>query len=363
MSTDISSHLFIRADAGPRVGSGHLVRTMALAKGWANSGGAVTFITRGENAALVEELRRSGAEIVELSGTHPDSQDLTITMQELRRKQSANPCVVIDGYSFDFAYQHALREAGFLTLVIDDYAHFDRYDADILLNQNLHASKSSYVDRCNADAVLLLGTGYVMLREEFGRYAKEQCEVPSIAKRILVTTGGSGCDGTLMKVLRALAAWKSADTEVVVVNGVPAGAAVSDFAAQSNVSIQTAADARTMADLMCWADLAVSGAGSTCWEMAFMRLPAILLVLAENQWSVADALHRSGAAFSLGSVEAIDADDIRAALSKLATDVHQRAAMIRAAGEIVDGQGVGRVVSAIASLAAAKPRLTGSNLC
>jgi len=37
-----------------------------------------------------------------------------------------------------------------------------------------------------------------------------------------------------------------------------------------------------MPELMAWADFAVSAGGSTCWELAFMGLPALVLIQAKE---------------------------------------------------------------------------------
>ena len=54
---------------------------------------------------------------------------------------------------------------------------------------------------------------------------------------------------------------------------------------------------------MAWADLAISGAGSTCWELACMGLPAVTLVLAENQRAIAEQLNAAGLVLNLGGTK------------------------------------------------------------
>ena len=47
-----------------------------------------------------------------------------------------------------------------------------------------------------------------------------------------------------------------------------------------------------MPELMARADVAVSAGGSTCWEVAFMGLPFLIVVLAENQEHIAKELEK-----------------------------------------------------------------------
>jgi len=46
--------------------------------------------------------------------------------------------------------------------------------------------------------------------------------------------------------------------------------------------------------------LAISAGGSTCWELAFMGVPIMVLMLADNQKSAAERISKEGFAVSLG---------------------------------------------------------------
>ena len=65
-----------------------------------------------------------------------------------------------------------------------------------------------------------------------------------------------------------------------------------------------------MAELMAWADLAIAGAGTTCWEMCLLGLPAIVIVVAENQRFIAAHLAEIGAAVNAGPSESIDCPEL-----------------------------------------------------
>jgi RimJ/RimL family protein N-acetyltransferase len=61
-----------------------------------------------------------------------------------------------------------------------------------------------------------------------------------------------------------------------------------------------------MAELMAWADMAISAAGSTCWELAFMGVPIMALILADNQKAVAEGISKEGFAVNLGWYKTFD---------------------------------------------------------
>ena len=60
-------------------------------------------------------------------------------------------------------------------------------------------------------------------------------------------------------------------------------------------------DAVDMAPLLAWADVMVAAAGSICWEICAMAVPAVLVVTAPNQTLAAGRLAELGAALSLGA--------------------------------------------------------------
>ena len=49
--------------------------------------------------------------------------------------------------------------------IVDDFAHIPRYHADVIINQNLHASALKY--RATPQATYLLGPRFALLRPEF----------------------------------------------------------------------------------------------------------------------------------------------------------------------------------------------------
>jgi RimJ/RimL family protein N-acetyltransferase len=102
-----------------------------------------------------------------------------------------------------------------------------------------------------------------------------------------------------------------------------------------------------MSGLMAWADAGVSAAGSTCWEMAFMRLPLILIVTAENQTGIAAGLDEAGCAVNLGWFGQVSESDLADNVSELLFDEKRRGKMSEAGSKIVDGRGADRVIETL----------------
>jgi UDP-2,4-diacetamido-2,4,6-trideoxy-beta-L-altropyranose hydrolase len=328
--------LLVRADANARTGIGHLMRCLALAQEWHSRGGEVTFITACDSGSLRQRLSGGGFQTVLLERCHPDPSDWAVTSEVLARHPDT--WVVLDGYHFDPDYQLHIRAVGHRLLVIDDTAHLDRYYADVLLNQNIYASQLDYV--CEPYTRLLLGSRYVLLRSEFQAWREWQREVPRVARKVLVTLGGGDPDNQTLKVVRALKHVDVDELQAVVVVGAsnPHYRELEVAIRDSLIEIRLVRDAG-MPELMAWADVAVTAGGTTCWEAAFLGLPSVLLVLADNQRDVATGLHERGIATSLGWWEQVNEAEMAQVLGALMKDVTRRIEMSQSGRNLVDGRG------------------------
>jgi spore coat polysaccharide biosynthesis predicted glycosyltransferase SpsG len=231
--------------------------------------------------------------------------------------------------------------------VIDDMAHLDYYYADVVLNQNINADRLRYT--CESTTRLLLGTCYALLRSEFLAWRGWQRQIPKVAGKILVTLGGGDPDNQTLKIVRALKQVDVDGLETVVVVGAsnPHFQGLQSATRNSQSAIRLVRNVTNMSDLMVWADVAVSAGGSTCWEMAFMGLPNVLLVLAENQRGIAEGLAEAGVSLNLGWFKQVMDEHVAEALYGLLGDHNLRQQMSRNGREIVDGVGGERVVSAL----------------
>ena len=336
------SYLVIRADANTRIGTGHLMRCLALAQAWRDSGGEVVFITACESPVLLQRLSDESFEAIQLDSPYPDPADLEATSQVLAAHPNA--WAVLDGYHFDEAYQKQVKEASHRLLVIDDMAHLEHYYADIVLNQNLHAGQLNYP--CEPYTQLLLGTRYVLLRREFLQWQNWKREIPQVARKVLVTLGGADLNNVTLKVIKAIHKLNVRDLEVKVVVGPsnPHIASLKEAVDHSLFAIHLLPSVESMPELMAWADVAVSAGGSTCWELAFMGLPAVILVVADNQRNIAEQLASMKVAVNLGWHENLSPVEITKAITRLLIEPQVRAEMAQRSQHLVDGESGARVL-------------------
>ncbi len=329
--------LLIRADADPRMGTGHVMRCLALAQCWIDNVGPVTLAAHRLPDGLRDRLVSDGVTVRMVSEDIADTVALA--------KELSAAVVVLDGYHFTGDDERVLHEAGFPVLALDDYGHTTHTHATWVLNQNLGASEETYAER-GPHTKLLLGSRYAMLRREFVAAVTHQRTCAVRADNVLVTMGGADPDNVTADVLRALA-WSSQGAQhmrVVVGGSNPHATTLEAIARADPLRITLLRNVADMPSLMAWADLAVTAGGTTCWELAAFGVPVAVVTIAENQVAVAAAVAAAGVGFDLGWPGTLRRDETIALLDCLIEDRETREMMSAAGRTAVDGWGVSRVV-------------------
>ncbi len=321
------------------------MRCLALAQAWRQRGGEVVFLSHSLSDSLQSRIISMGARFVSVAAPHPDSLDLDITLREL--ESSPSSWLVLDGYHFDANFPQRVRLAGHKVLLFDDYNHLPSYSADILLNQNLGAEQLAY--SCPPETLLLLGSRYALLRPEFTLQSVNRT-TPRVVRRILVTLGGSDPDNVTLKVLQALNLVDLEGVEIAVVVGIdnPHWDFLNRVLSEGfRHRVRFLKNPSNMAELMAWADLAVAAAGSTCWELAFMGLPSVTVIVSENQRGVATHLHEAGATFNLGWHGQVTPARLGDVIHMLCTDSTQRSIMSQVCRNLIRGSGAAEVLDVV----------------
>jgi UDP-2,4-diacetamido-2,4,6-trideoxy-beta-L-altropyranose hydrolase len=317
------------------------MRCLALVEAWRARGDRAFFLSRCVTTVLRERIVAAGASFLPLIG----DADLEMTLSSVADTKAS--VVVLDGYDFDLEYQRALRKGRCRLMVIDDVVRLPRYETDILLNQNLGAERLQY--SCNPDAELLLGAKYALLRREFAVWRRRLHAVPETARKILVTFGGSDARNVTLKVIQALRQLETARLQIRVVVGPvnPHIDELRDVAGSLSPRLELLTSVSEMASLMAWADVAVTAAGSTCWELACVGLPALTLVIAENQRAIGEELGAAGVVLNLGPHEDVPVERIASAVDGLLYSSFRRLRMSQRGRALVDGKGAERVAGAL----------------
>lgn len=329
--------LAIRADANARIGAGHVLRCLALAEAWRRAGGETFLFTADLPPFAAAAAERRGVAI----HSHASGDDAWRALNDWARI-NLGAWVALDSYDAGPEVHRSLRAAGARILAIDDVAARPDIDCDILLNPSIDADRLGY--RVGASTHCCFGPRYALIRDEFRRPpVARRFDRP--AARVVVTFGGADAHDQAGRVAGILAN-AAPPLTVEIVAGQAHRAVRREERASDGIHIRWREATGDMADLLASAEMAVCAAGSTCWELAHLGVPALAVIVADNQVKVATGLHAAGVLRNAGWFDAVSDADLASAIDGLRQDA-DRAEMSRRGRALVDGLGADRVVDAM----------------
>jgi UDP-2,4-diacetamido-2,4,6-trideoxy-beta-L-altropyranose hydrolase len=338
--TQIKRRIFIRADANPRFGVGHVMRCLALAQIAAQKGFNVYLVGRISVPWLREYFVKENISFTELTDDIPDTEKSENLLAQLARsspeKADAAGWIILDGYHFGPECHKAVHSAGYKLLVIDDYNHLPEYHCDILLNQNFGSEDFIYTGNIGHK---LLGPKYALLRPDFAS-ARTQAEnriFPEKVKNILLTLGGGDFSTYLDRIAPALAVPDLSDCTLRIIAGSMPETGIRAALRGCPASLEILRRVDDMPKLLLDTDLCITAAGSTCWELCCLGVPFLVHPVADNQqeiarWSILN-----------GTAKSFNMDNI----VSLMYDIEERRTLTDNAKTLTDGHGARNVVEAL----------------
>ncbi|MEU7850872.1 spore coat protein [Micromonospora parva] len=334
----------LRCDAGPRRGVGHLVRCLALAEEFLARGADVTVF------GTVERLDWATAELAARGIPLLPGPDSAAELVEAARRHELD-VLVLDSYDLDPAGAGALRAAGVYTVAIVDGDSRGQV-ADLYLDQNFGAELPGLPGR------LLAGSGYALLRDSVIN-ARPPVAPPATEvsrPRVLAFFGGTDAVGAAPVLTRVLVAAGHPMDLTVIVGRPEIEAEIEDVTPGRGQIIRPVPPTTSLPALITEADLVVSAAGTSTWELCCLGAPSALVCVVDNQRESYTRVVRHGLAAGLGELPELTAGGVagRAARATAARTLHgllsapqRRATLAARAWSTVDGQGRARVVDAV----------------
>lgn len=308
--------------ASATVGFGHLNRCLVLAGALRRMGMAVTFVMPASSPAATARVSAARFATETALVAHAD-------------------VVVVDDYDVDAAALSDLSTGRALCL-IDDLGERSLVGVSVLLNQNLNRPMYTSTTLTRQ----LLGPRYALVRDEFlaARLSPRQQ-----GARILITCGASDPRDAARRVFEIICSMPEWD-EITVLRG--PGAAHQDAwqrLARVHERLRFVDNPPNVAEVFCRADVVVTAAGSTCYELAALGIPFVTVVAADNQRAVAAPLAEAGLAPCAGTVDALDQELMRSLTRALlaSDDRPRRSSALR---DLVDARGAERVSAALLPL-------------
>ncbi|MFD1872384.1 UDP-2,4-diacetamido-2,4,6-trideoxy-beta-L-altropyranose hydrolase [Hymenobacter bucti] len=297
MSISAAPRLLFRADGNATIGLGHLVRLLALAdqlRGLAPG----MFLVREPTAAVAQLVTAAGWAVQALPAN-----SLWLAEADWLAQGFLKPTdvLVLDGYSFEAAYQRRVRASGCGLVYIDDLLAWPVV-ADLLINHSPGVVATDY--EAPADTRFLLGPAFSLLRRPFLEGAAAP-QAPTPIASALVCFGGADPLGLTVRTVRALLALPNLQRLGVLLGGAFGdAAALEQLAADAPgvpITIYRNVDAGALVELLRAYDVAVVPASTVLIEALVLGRPALTGYYADNQRALATYVHAHQQAFSVGN--------------------------------------------------------------
>lgn len=262
--------VLLRADASATQGTGHVMRCLTLAEGLRARGHAVELMGNIESVQWLEGLVRTSA--IPVHHCNADSFDID-------RIQSLEPdWVVADSYQISAdAISEINRDVPCLAIIDGDARGID---ATLYLDQNLGSDSASWPRQVRAR--LLAGSKYSLVRADIVRQRKLFAwKISNDPPMLAVFLGGTDPEGAIVSVAESLA--RSELNVHMTLVCPPAFTQMVATATESRPNVSIVEPTSDLPHILGTADVIVSAAGTSAWDVCTISTPSALIATVSNQ--------------------------------------------------------------------------------
>lgn len=299
--------IYFRADAGPEIGYGHYIRSLALAD-MLKQDFDCTMFTQTPTEYQINEAK----DVCPIVALPSDNTKFDKFLEYLQ----GDEIVVLDNYFFTTAYQRAIKAKDCKLVCIDDL-HDRYYVADLIINQAIDVTLQDF--SCKPYTRFALGLGYSLLRKPFFEASKKRetnhPATPKDSLNVVVAFGGADFFKLTGKVIANI-------VEMEIVNSITA---IVGDAYASEIMIQTPKvhyrknlSATDIANLFSGSDVAILPASTMMNEALACGIKIIGGYFVPNQESDYHAFKKANMIYGAGDFTDPNAlDRIKSLLHKV----------------------------------------------
>ena len=277
--------IYFRADAGPEIGYGHYIRSLALAD-MLKQDFECTMFTQMPTDYQLREVEHV-CSIVALSGTNAK-------FDEFLNHLHGDEIVVLDNYFFTTDYQRAIKAKGCKLVCIDDM-HDKHYVADVIIN---HGCTDESLFDVEPYTRLCLGLNYALLRKPF---LETHDDVNRVKGIVVVCFGGSDPHNLTKRYAEHLIMSQGVEQVIAVVGDGYQHRETLCLLPKVEVRSRLSADA--MANLFRSAEAVVCSASTTAYEALACGTKVYTGWYVENQKEIYKMLRNGNYIIPLGKLD------------------------------------------------------------
>ena len=357
-SPDTLNEVVFRVDAASFLGTGHVMRCLALAELLNKRGINTKFICcrwPGNLIALLGARRQNVSAFDAIGGVSeilpfdPDcyrAHECEDAAQTSKLIGFDKPdWLIVDHYGLGQRWERQMSSHAARIAVVDDLMD-RRHLCDLLIDQNLRGFKTrAYASLVPSKTRVLLGPRYSLLDPN---YATIRSRMTGSSKKhvekIVIFFGGVDPFAHTAMALDVLQDPEFSGIEAAVVIGSQNkhAQAIADAARQRRkTSVFTGLP--HLAELLSTADLAIGAGGVSMWERMCLGVPSIVFSIAHNQRESCEQAAVIGSVKYISGCDSRARNELKKALRQCVSDSEMLTRMADRCSSLVDGLGVDRV--------------------
>lgn len=337
--------LYFRADMNETIATGHIMRCLSVADAAREAGEESCFIVADENACKLLDER--GYRYIVLNSDWSDLNKETDRMVELISKENIKS-LLVDSYKASYDYLKILNEHTKVAYLDDLYK--EAYPVSAVINYDACEKKKVYLNRySNLNTSVYYGYEYAPLRKEFSGLKHATFNNPG-EQNLLILSGGSDPEHFIKNVLREI------DVNDYKKVFAVCGRYSVDYAEllktyMDSERVEVLQNVSNLWEYMIKADVCISAAGNTAYELMASGTPTILYTMSKEQEPAAKTLSKNAGIIYTGSLKE---EGVYEKIKIGLTDLMKEKAVLQQESDrlkaIIDGNGSGRIAKILMGL-------------
>ena len=325
--------VYILTEGGKNIGFGHITRCLSIFQAFEKRGATPVLLINGDNT-IQTILKKKKYKLL-------DWLKETDQTREILRNSDM---VLIDSYLADRKFYNDVSEIVPIPVYIDDNRRLP-YPRGIVVNGTTYAKKLGF--QKNSKNTYFLGKQFALFRKEFWSIPTKH--IKKQISSVLIFLGANDSRNLTPKILKLFTTgypeWKK---NVVVTDGFNNLEELTLTKDRKTFIIKNP-DAKKIKELMMSSDIAITSGGQTIYELCRVGIPAVVIMVAENQKRSITDLHKLGAISFAGRwydkniitsiqkhVEAFHSYNIRVKQSSRMRKVFDGASTLRLVDELIN---------------------------
>jgi len=329
----------IRCITESNKGYGNLYRSMTLGESLRKKGCEILFIIT-KNSKASQELKKRKFSFFIIPNFRSKVKECEkiskfLILQNLKT-------IVVDMREYGEKISKELKKNNLKVILLDDAWCKNAY-ADLIFNGTFIKNFLDY-KKINKDVNLFLGSKYFIVDKQILKHRKKINEIYDKNKyNVVISMGGSDPENLSSLILKSISSLPNVEITVVLGPFFKQNSKITQISKQTK-NITILSSPKNIWKIFQKADVVISNAGNTLFELSIMRIPTLCIPVVKHQELYVKEFVSRGFSIILERPSKISQDIIRSKLRNLLKNKHQRKNMYLAASEIIDGRGISRVV-------------------